>query len=404
MDPVLTIAKFIPFVKVDSVRREVSGIVTAEQPDKDREVCDYEKSKPYYQAWSAEFSKATDGKSLGNLRAMHQLDAVGKATDLRFNDPDKEIIMTFKVVDDDAWRKVEERVYTGFSQGGRKVGEQVPDPVHKGCVRYVANPSEVSLVDNPCLPSAHFAYVKSDGSVEMRKFLKTETPEADQRIVALEQEVNLLKAATAAPITTAPVERTSIQVPTKRIGDKDLSASDFGYVGDPQKTETWKFPIHTKAGARHTLAVSRNANGVPASEKAKFRTKVVSIAKKLGVNANEEKDKVAGILLAMRKSARVYVNKNAVKISNEHVLQLDMEIGKLGKGLFEVSRLAQSLEELSWLVYAVCAEQEWELDEESQLPEMLAENVTALTETLLEMVDEETRELLEHVDAHVNKK
>ena len=163
--------KFIPFAKVDAVKREVSGIVTAEQPDKDLEICDYEKSKPYYQKWSDEFRKATDGASVGNLREMHQLSAVGKAIDLRFNDADKEIEMVFKVVDPEAWKKVEERVYTGFSQGGRKV-EQYPDPVNKRYQRYVANPSEVSLVDNPCLPSARFAYVKADGSVEMRKFLK----------------------------------------------------------------------------------------------------------------------------------------------------------------------------------------------------------------------------------------
>jgi len=199
--------KFIPFTKVDSVKREVSGIVTAEQPDKDREVCDYSKSKPYYKAWSDEFNKSTDGMSLGNLREMHQLIAVGKATDLQFHDDDKEIVMTFKVVDDDAWKKVEERVYTGFSQGGRKVGEATPDPVYKGCARYVANPTEVSLVDNPCLPSAHFAYVKSDGSVEMRKFLKTEVPVEIDRIAALEEQVNELRKAagtTTAPAATGP--------------------------------------------------------------------------------------------------------------------------------------------------------------------------------------------------------
>jgi hypothetical protein len=165
------LAKFVPFVKVDSVKREVSGVVTAEQPDRDGEICDYEKSKPYYQAWSDGFKKTTNGASLGNLREMHQLSAVGKALDLEFKDQEKEIVMTFKVIDDAAWEKVEQRVYTGFSQGGKKV-EQYPDPGRPTYQRYVASPSEVSLVDNPCLPSARFAYVKADGSIEMRKFLK----------------------------------------------------------------------------------------------------------------------------------------------------------------------------------------------------------------------------------------
>src|SRR6266550_3528917 len=140
--------KFIPFSKVNASKREVSGVVTGESPDKDMEVCDYAKSKPFYEALIAEMSKATDGENVMPLREMHQLSAVGKGIGFNFDDADKEIEMTFKVVDDNAWKKVEERVYSGFSQGGRKVGNQVPDPVFKNCMRYVANPSEISLVDN----------------------------------------------------------------------------------------------------------------------------------------------------------------------------------------------------------------------------------------------------------------
>lgn len=166
--------KFIPFIKVDEAKREVWGVVTAELPDKEDEVCDYAGSKPFYEAVIAEFSKATDGKNFFPLREMHQLSAVGKGIGFEFRDADREIFMGFKVVDDDAWKKVNESVYTGFSQGGNIVGDLVPDPTYKGCKRYVADPSEVSLVDNPCLGAAHFTYVKADGTVELRKFKKTE--------------------------------------------------------------------------------------------------------------------------------------------------------------------------------------------------------------------------------------
>jgi hypothetical protein len=37
-------------------------------------------------------------------------------------------------------------------------------------MRYTAEPVEVSLVDNPCLPEATFAVLKADGSTELRKF------------------------------------------------------------------------------------------------------------------------------------------------------------------------------------------------------------------------------------------
>jgi hypothetical protein len=634
--------KFIPFSKVDAVKREVSGIVTAEQPDKDLEICDYEKSKPYYQKWSDEFKKSTDGASLGNLREMHQLSAVGKALDIHFDDTDKEIEMVFKVVDDEAWKKVEERVYTGFSQGGRKV-EQYQDPVNKRYQRYVANPSEISLVDNPCLPSAHFAYVKADGSIEMRKFLKVAVPEPDPRILALEEEVNLLKAANAAPVTAVIKEESLAKAKTKRVAGKDLPASSFAYVGnaddtcltadttiplldgryvpiaelcghdvwlygydtdrkcivpalatnirrtlvdaeilrvtldsgefvtctanhpfllrtgqykmagelasgdslmpfyeamdrkgggkaglykqvyqpwfnfwefahhmvcrehtnvpllkgnhvhhkdenklnnEPQnviqvtkqahaaihgnktgpmnvgtaqkaarqtkealnhsvisvepfgqqdvydlevpRTEnfaisqgifvhnsTWKFPIHDKAHARNALARFNQAKGIPASEKGKVRSKIVAAAKKFGIEVSSESDKVKAIFSIMRKAARVYVNQNFEKISAPGLRTLDSEMGKsqrlfhlgeerLSKGMWEVSRLALTLEDLACLVFAVSCEQEWELDEESALPTMLAENVAAVTETLLAMADEECRELMEQVNARVS--
>lgn len=74
--------------------------------------------------------------------------------------------MGFKVVDEEAWRKVDEGVYTGFSHGGNYAKQWRGE---NGRRYYTAKPNEVSLVDNPCLGVAHFAYIKADGSVEMRK-------------------------------------------------------------------------------------------------------------------------------------------------------------------------------------------------------------------------------------------
>lgn len=402
--------KFIPFTKVDSVRREVSGIVTAEVPDKDKEVCDYEKSLPYYKAWSAEFVKATEGASCGNLREMHQLRAVGKGTDIRFNDAEKEIEMTFKVVDEDAWQKVLERVYTGFSQGGRKV-EQNPDPVFKGCQRYVANPSEVSLVDNPCLPTAHFAFVRADGAVEMRKFLRVEQPDSS-RIAVLEQQVSVIK--TSQDSLQEDLKHMTEGQPfnkekkTKRVAGEDLLPSAFAYVGDPERTETWKLPIKfsteekTKRHIRNALARFSHTQGIPDSEKSKVHEKIKAAARKHGIDVAEEADKIAAVLATMRKAARVYVNRHIAKITSPRLRALDSELGKLTKGMREVSQLAWSIEGLSSLVYCVCCEQEWEGDDTSQVPEMLRDNIEDLTQCLLEMVQEETRELNEEIAARVD--
>jgi len=160
---------FVPITKIDAGKRLVYGVVTAEAPDVSGEVCDYASTKPLYQKWSEAFASATAGKSFGNLRAMHGNVAAGKLVDIAFNDAQKRIEICGKVVDDAEWQKVEEGVYTGFSQGGRYL-KRWPDPNAPELVRYTAEPLEISLVDHPCLPEATFTVVKADGSTELRKF------------------------------------------------------------------------------------------------------------------------------------------------------------------------------------------------------------------------------------------
>ena len=164
---------FIPITKVDAAQRLVYGLATAETEDRSGEVCDYATTKPYYEKWSGDFAKATDGKSLGNLRSMHGSTAAGKLTAIAFNDDAKQIEICAKVVDDSEWGKVEEGVYTGFSQGGKYIKRWKDDA---GKQRYTAEPIEVSLVDAPCLKDATFSMIKADGSTELRKFKVVEAP------------------------------------------------------------------------------------------------------------------------------------------------------------------------------------------------------------------------------------
>jgi hypothetical protein len=98
---------------------------------------------------------------------MHGRVAAGKLTEIAFDDEGKRILVAAKIVDDDEWLKVTEGVYTGFSQGGRYV-KRWPDP-DTGLTRFTAEPTEISLVDLPCLPGATFEVVK-DGVIEKRAF------------------------------------------------------------------------------------------------------------------------------------------------------------------------------------------------------------------------------------------
>jgi hypothetical protein len=160
------ITLFAALTKVDEAKREVWGLATAEVVDKDGEIFDYASSRPYFEEWSREIAAATAGRSLGNVREMHRSSAVGKLVDLQFDDELKTIAVGAKIVDDAAWLKCAEGVYTGFSIGGRYV-HLWPDGEF---LRFTAQPAEISVVDNPAVPNAHFTAIKSDGSSEVRKF------------------------------------------------------------------------------------------------------------------------------------------------------------------------------------------------------------------------------------------
>lgn len=159
---------FAQLTKVDLEKREVWGRAVEEVPDKAQEIFDYATSRPLFDAWSADFEKVTDGKSLGNVRAMHGKTAAGKLIAYLPNDAEKAIDIGVKVVDEGEWAKVAEGVYTGFSIGGEYAKKWQDGTL----TRYTAKPSEISLVDNPCVPTARFQVVKADGSTEERAFQK----------------------------------------------------------------------------------------------------------------------------------------------------------------------------------------------------------------------------------------
>jgi len=136
---------FAQIAKIDESRHEVWGVATAEMVDKEGEIFDYLSSKPYFQRWSDEISKATDGKSLGNVREMHEPSAVGKLVALEFDDELKQVRVGARIVDAAAWQKCTLGVYTGFSIGGTDVKAWKDGEF----LRFTANPAEISVVDNP---------------------------------------------------------------------------------------------------------------------------------------------------------------------------------------------------------------------------------------------------------------
>ena len=155
---------FIPIRKIVEQNHLIYGIATAEEVDHAQEIMDYASSKPYIAAWSDEFKEATDGKSLGNLRAMHSDVSAGKLTEIRFDDQEKNVAVCVQIVDAQEWDKVMAGIYTGFSFGGEAVRRWWDDDLK--ATRYTLKPCELSLADKPCIPSATIAeIVKIDGSI-----------------------------------------------------------------------------------------------------------------------------------------------------------------------------------------------------------------------------------------------
>lgn len=170
---------FIPMCKVDEEKRLVYGIATQEVKDKSDETMDYESSKPLFSKWSQDIEKASGGKSLGNLREMHSNKAAGKLTQLDFNDENKAVEVCAKVVDEESWSKVLEGVLTGFSIGGSYAKRWKDE---EGNTRFTADPAEISLVDNPCCPTATFEVIKANGITEQREFKHTEVEKLENEI------------------------------------------------------------------------------------------------------------------------------------------------------------------------------------------------------------------------------
>ena len=142
---------YLPIAKVDAERREVWGYASTEARDDQGEVVKRE----------ALIEALGDYMRFANIREMHQLSAVGIAREASVDD--RGLYVGAKIVDDQAWQKVVEGVYKGYSIGGRVTLRDPAD--YKTITGLVLN--EISLVDRPANPEAVFDYWKAAGALTM---------------------------------------------------------------------------------------------------------------------------------------------------------------------------------------------------------------------------------------------
>ncbi len=181
---------------------------------------------------------------------MHQAVAAGKIIAMNFNDDDRRIDIGTKIVDDAAWAKCLEGVYSGFSAGGRYV-RKWSDPEQPKLRRFEAAPHEASLVDYPAVPTALFAMVKIGGTVEIRGFKKV-----------------------AARSDTTPTEG------KEKYGDVTFA--------DPKNK---KYPLDTKAHVRAALSywgMPKNRAKYSAEDQKTIGARIHAAAKEQGIDVRDK--------------------------------------------------------------------------------------------------------------------
>src|SRR5258708_31242259 len=129
---------FAEITKIDRERRMVFGYASTEALDSQGEVVRKEAIE----------AALPDYMRFANIREMHQPSAVGVAKEAAIDD--KGLYLAARIVDDEAWNKVTEGVYKGFSIGGRVTDR---DRAQKHVITGVEL-MEISLVDRPANPEA----------------------------------------------------------------------------------------------------------------------------------------------------------------------------------------------------------------------------------------------------------
>lgn len=371
----MSLKLFARLTKVDEEKRLVYGRATEEVVDRAGEIMDYATSKPYFEKWSGDVAKATDGKSVGNLRAMHNNIAAGKLTAIDFLDAEKAIDICAKVVDDVEWDKVLEGVYTGFSIGGDYVKRWADAEL--SARRFTANPCEISLVDLPCVPTASFFSIeKADGSVMQKAFKPAAAPVPVTADTFSDEVAALAKAGDLSLDEMLEAIR-------KAKDDKKKPYGDVKYADEKNS----KYPIDTEEHIRAAWSYINKEK-----DAAEYSADELKTVKDRIIAAWKDKIDKDGPPSAADKWAEPVLTKagKPVIVSPEN-LTLAARLA-LHKGMYSVSTLANLLASIHSLQQSSAREEAAEGDG-STMPDDLKEWLARGGELLTAMVAEEVAEL-----------
>ena len=376
---------YLPIAKVDAERREVWGYASTEARDDQGEVVKRE----------ALIGALGDYMRFANIREMHQLSAVGVAKEAAVDD--RGLYVGARIVDDQAWQKVVEGVYKGYSIGGQVTQRDPAD--YKTITGLVLN--EISLVDRPANPEAIFDYWKAAGAstmvdarfnppiqiwacgvVEHRHLAKADALKCQEQMVPFaesprlddleESGVNLIAAARDAIVTA---EKVVERAQTKDDGTAPhgtIEYADPGYQADGKK----RYPIDTE---RHIRAAwnfinrPNNAQRYTVAQLDQIKTRIIAAWK-------EKIDK-----------------DGPPSADRSHKARRDSSQVALTKALWDVGHVARIILDLDWLEDSLAVEAAMEGDESPQ-PARLQAIIAELCGFLNALVAEETGEILDEAE------
>lgn len=200
---------FAPIVRVDASRREIELCATSEAVDSHGTIFDYDASKEAFTRW------------VGNVREMHQRQAVGSRVAVRCDDETRRIYVRIRVSRgaQDTWEKVLDGTLRGASIGASGVVWQRQQRRFAGEPRWLDVATrydlvELSLVDNPSNPDALGVSFVRDATPDAalldpldvqeeqeERVVKDETKDAPAEADGVAEAAEAAEAADAAPAT-----------------------------------------------------------------------------------------------------------------------------------------------------------------------------------------------------------
>jgi hypothetical protein len=313
----------MPFSKVDQERRIVSGFATLDNIDKQSDIV------------TTEASMSAFSKFRGNIREMHQPSAVGKMVSFKedkYFDPESKKFYSGVYVSayvskgaQDAWEKVLDGTYTGFSIGGRmNKWDDAYDEKMDCAIRIIKDYDlvELSLVDNPANQFASILSVEKVDGVSVITGIDSDTVLEN---IFWEKETGLVM------VSENEVELSPTSgIPMQNIG--------FVEKSDSEKMDMIKFLVDSAKGTKtaeinkevNTMTDTTNVDDVPVATEEDAvveTTEEVIEAEDVAVDATAdvEIDKVDEIVTKAKANTQTGAVDNPEEEATEEVDSLEEE-------------------------------------------------------------------------------